>query len=141
MIFTSPQFVHQGRGDHHSVRIPERHGEQPRPQLALVFQSKRVEAELRAQSAKLLATRLHTHGVGGECIVSNAELAGNKTKRYLRDRLARAQQAARVTERAELQRETELVGVAAAALYGGEIGDTQGPVPDHISTRFIQITL
>lgn len=141
MIFTSPQFLHQGHGDHHSVRIPGRHGELPRPQLALVFQSKRVEAELRTQSAKLLATRLHTHGVGGECIVSNAELAGNKTKRYLRDSLARAQQAARVTERAELQRETELVGVAAAALYGGEIGDTQGPVPDHISTRFIHITL
>ena len=49
----------------------------------------------------------------------NTELAGNKTKRQLRDRLARAQQAARVTESAELQRETELVGVAAAALYGG----------------------
>src|SRR5208282_1016410 len=78
------------------------------------------------KSAKLLATRLHTHGVGGECIVSNTELAGNKTKRQLRDRLARAQQAARVTESAELQRETELVGVAAAALYGGEIGGTQG---------------
>ena len=71
--------------------------------------SKRAEAELRAQSAKLLATRLHTQGVGGECIVSNTELAGNKTKRQLRDRLALAQQAARVTERAELQRETELV--------------------------------
>jgi hypothetical protein len=41
--------------------------------------------------------------------VSNTELAGNKTKRQLRDRLALAQQAARVTERAELQRETELV--------------------------------
>ena len=98
-----------------------------------MFRSKRAEAELRAQSAKLLATRLHTHGVGGECIVSNTELAGNKTKRQLRDRLARAQQAARVTESAELQRETELVGVAAAALYGGEIGGTQGPVPDQFS--------
>jgi hypothetical protein len=32
-----------------------------------------------------------------------------------------------------LQRETELVGVAAAALYGGEIGGTQGPVPDQFS--------
>ena len=92
--------------------------------------SKRAEAELRAQSAKLLATRLHTQGVGGECIVSNTELAGNKTKRQLRDRLARAQEPTRVTESAELQRETELVGVAAAALYGGEIGGTQGPVPD-----------
>ncbi len=47
--------------------------------------------------------------------------------------LARAQQAARVTESAELQRETELVGVAAAALYSGEIGGTQGPVPDQFS--------
>jgi hypothetical protein len=56
--------------------------------------------------------------------VSNTELAGNKTKRQLRDRLARAQQAARVTESAGLQRETELIGVAAAALYGGEIGGT-----------------
>ena len=56
-----------------------------------------------------------------------------QTKRQLRDRLARAQQAARVTESAELQRETELVGVAAAALYGGEIGGTQGPVPDQFS--------
>jgi hypothetical protein len=65
--------------------------------------------------------------------VTNTELAGNKTKRQLRDRLARAQQAARVTESAELQRETELVGVAAAALYGGEIGGTQGPVPDQCS--------
>jgi len=44
-----------------------------------------------------------------------------------------AEQAARVTESAELQRETELVGVAAAALYGGEIGGTQGPVPDQFS--------
>jgi hypothetical protein len=29
-------------------------------------------------------------------------------------------------ESAELQRETELVWVAAAALYGGEVGGTQG---------------
>jgi hypothetical protein len=29
-----------------------------------------------------------------------------------------------------LQRETKLVRVAATTLYGGEIGDTQGPVPD-----------
>jgi hypothetical protein len=54
-----------------------------------VFRSKRAEAELRAQSAKLLATRLCTHGVGGECIVSNTELAGKKTKCQLRHRLAR----------------------------------------------------
>ena len=53
-----------------------------------MFRSKRAEAELRAQSAKLLATRLHTHGVGGERTVSNTELPSNKTKRQLRDRLA-----------------------------------------------------
>jgi hypothetical protein len=41
-----------------------------------------------------------------------------------------AEQAARVTESAELQRKAELIGVAAAALYGGEIDGTQGPVPD-----------
>jgi hypothetical protein len=29
-----------------------------------------------------------------------------------------------------LQCKAELIGVAAAALYGGEIGGTQGPVPD-----------
>jgi hypothetical protein len=46
-----------------TASIPERHAEQPRLQLAPVFRSKRTEAELRAQSAKLLATRLHTHGV------------------------------------------------------------------------------
>ena len=87
-----------------------------------------------AQSAlKLLTTRLHTHGIIGKCIVCDAELAGNKTKRQLRDRLARAQQAARVTESAELQRETELVGSPRTALYGGEIGGTQGPVPDQFS--------
>jgi hypothetical protein len=31
-----------------------------------------------------------------------------------------------------LQRETELVRIAAPALYGGEIGGTQDPVPDQL---------
>ena len=63
-------------------------------------------------------------------IGGNAELAGNKAKRCVREDLPGPQQAARVTESAELQRKAELIGVAAAALYGGEIGGTQGPVLD-----------
>jgi hypothetical protein len=57
-------------------------------------------------------------------------LVGNKAKRCVREDLPGPQQAARVTESAELQRKAELIGVAAVALYGGEIGGTQGPVLD-----------
>ena len=42
------------------------------------------------------------------------------------------QQPPGVTESAELQRETELIGVAAAALHGSEIGGAQRPVPDQL---------
>jgi len=66
----------------------------------------------------------------GECIGGDAELAGNKGECRLRNHLARAQQATRAAESTELQRETELVRIAAPALYGGEIAGTQGPVPD-----------
>jgi hypothetical protein len=37
-----------------------------------------------------------------------------------------------MAQRTELQRETELVRVAATALYGGEIGSTQSPVSDQV---------
>ena len=60
----------------------------------------------------------------------NAKLASNKGECCLRNDLARAQQAPGIAESTELQRETKLVRVAATTLYGGEIGDTQGPVPD-----------
>jgi hypothetical protein len=69
-------------------------------------------------------------GVIGERIRGNAQLVGYEGECRLWNDLARPQQAARIAESAELQRETELVRVAAPALYGGEIGGTQGPVPD-----------
>jgi hypothetical protein len=60
----------------------------------------------------------------------NAKLASNKGECCFRNDLARAQQAPGIAESAELQRETKLVRVAATTFYGGEIGNTQGPVPD-----------
>src|SRR5215472_5274457 len=83
-----------------------------------------------AQCAQLLAPGLVSRGVIGECPAGNAKLASNKGQCCLRNDLARAQQAPGIAESTELQRETKLVRVAATTLYGGEIGDTQGPVPD-----------
>jgi hypothetical protein len=44
--------------------------------------------------------------------------------------LARATGARGIAESRELQRETKLVRVAVTTLFGGAIGETQGPVPD-----------
>src|SRR6516225_5619419 len=95
-----------------------------------MFRGKHAEAECRPQGAQLLAPCLVARGVIGECPRGNAKLASNKGECCLRNDLARAQQAPGIAESTELQRETKLVGVAATTLYGGEIGDTQGPVPD-----------
>ena len=49
---------------------------------------------------------------------------------WLRDGFARSQQAAGIAERAELQREAELVVAAAAALDHRKVGSRQGPMAD-----------
>ena len=129
---SSPQLVHQRRGDRHGVRIPERHWHQPRPSNSrLCCGAKHAEAECRPQRAQLLATRLvrarRNWRVHRE---QRRSWPATKASAASGIDLARAQQAPRIAESAELQRETELVRIAAAALYGREIGGTQGPVPD-----------
>jgi len=128
--FSAPQLVRQSRGNCHGIRIPERDRQQAREQLTLVFRGKHAEAKCRPQRAQLLAPGLVACGVIGECPGGNAKLAGNKGECCLRNDLARTQQAPGIAENTELQRETKLVRIAATTLYGGEIGDTQGPVPD-----------
>jgi hypothetical protein len=126
----TPQLAHQRRGDRYGIGIPERHRRQLCEQLAPVFGGKHTKPESPPQCAQLLATRLVARGVIGESIRSNAQLAGNKGESRLRNGLARAQQAPRVTKGTELQREAKLVRIAATALYRGEIAIIQGPMSD-----------
>ena len=60
----------------------------------------------------------------------NTELAGNKTKRQLRDQFARPQEPPRIAQRAKLQSETQPIAIAPAPVNCLEIGAAQGPVPD-----------
>ena len=57
-------------------------------------------------------------------------MVGNTAKPRNRNRLHRPQQPPGVTESAELQRETELIRVATAALHGSPVGGAQRPVSD-----------
>ena len=89
-----------------------------------------AKPESPPRRAQLLATRLVARGVTGKGIRSNAQLAGNKGQSRLRNGLAWAQQAPRITKGTELQREAKLVRIAAPTLYRGEIGSIQGPMSD-----------
>src|SRR5208283_6201477 len=87
------------------------------------------EAERLAQDTELLVAGLEPRSVGDECLGDSAELVGNETQCGFRNDLARSQQPARIAQRAQLQREAELVVAAAAPADDGEIVVAECPVP------------
>ena len=91
------------------------------------------ENRIRPQRAQAARDAFVAYGIVGKCVGGDTELASNKGDCHLRDRLVRAQQAPWIAESTQLQCETEPVRIAAAPLYGGEIGGAQGPVPDQFS--------
>jgi hypothetical protein len=95
-----------------------------------MLRSEHGKAERRSQRVELLSPCLRASAVGRERIGSDAELVGNKAERRSRNGLIRPQRPTGITESAELQREAELVRVAAAAFHGGQVGGAQRPVLD-----------
>jgi len=127
---SAAQLIHQGFGDRHGVGRAEGHRQQPSQQFALVLRSEHGKAEHRAQRIELLTPCLRARTVGRERTGSDAELVGNQAERQSRDSLIRPQQPTRVTESTELQREAELVRIAAAAFHNSQVGGAQRPVLD-----------
>ena len=94
-------------------------GERPKPEVS--------------EPSDLLAPSLRSRGACGQRVRPYAKLIRDECDSGFRDRFARTQHGARITERTELQREPELVGTAAATLDGPEIAGALGPVPDEKS--------
>ena len=124
------QLIHERRGDRRGTRGGNRHWHQPGQGLAAARGREVGEAECLAQGIELLVAGLEPLGVSSERRWFGAELLGDKAERFGWDQLTRPQQASRIAECAELQGEAEAVAVTPTSADLGEIGGTQGPVPD-----------
>ena len=113
------QLVHQRRGDGGGTRCGERDGQQPSEHVPAVSGSEHAEAELLAQSVKLLPPGLGPGGVGGQGGWVHMQLVGNEAQGGVGNGLAGPQQPAGIPEGAKLQGVAELVGGAAAPVHRG----------------------
>ncbi len=70
--------------------------------------------------------------IGGKRVGADVDLICHEPQCRLGDGLARVQEPAGVTKAAKLEGIAKLIVPAAPAVDGGQVGPTQGPVPDQL---------
>ncbi len=115
------KLVHQGCGYARDIRGGQGDGQQPGRELAGLIGPVHAEAERFAQFVELLLPCLAPCGIGGEFAGRDVDLLGDEIQRRLREDLARPEQAAGISEGAELQGIAEPVATPTPSRDGGQV--------------------